>query len=271
MRRPTPLRSHPRIRKSSGLAVDAVFVAALALAVFIAYGSVGNRWYHVVAIMGGSMEPTITRGDLIVVTPPPSKIEVGMIVTMTADGRVVTHRVVEVRPDGRLVTKGDANDAVDHWNGTVTVDGVYAFTIPLIGRYIPIVNGSEASFVHRSAASQQIAIGPFADESRSRGRQLRRPSRRRRPHRRRLRRPSRQPRLALLHQSRQPRPAPRRQSQRWNLTRVRPRLRRRRSGPRQRQLRLPRQSPLPLPPRRPRLRRPRNRPRRQRPRRQRPT
>ena len=77
------------------------------------------------------MEPTITRGDLIVVTPPPTTIEPGMILTMGVEGRIVTHRVVSVGTDGSLVTRGDANAVNDDWHGErITIYGQYLFTIP---------------------------------------------------------------------------------------------------------------------------------------------
>jgi len=141
---------------------DLVLIIALGFALFLAYGLVGNRWYHVVAVEGGSMEPTITRGDLIVVTPAPRQIEPGMILVMSVDGRVVTHRVIDIRADGSLVTKGDANAVVDDWKGPITVYGQYQFAIPQVGRFLPISNGTGASFAVAFTARQQLTVGPFA-------------------------------------------------------------------------------------------------------------
>ncbi len=155
----TPRTTRSRVRRLAGFAFDALLVAALALTVFIGYGMIGNRWYHVVAIEGGSMEPTITRGDLIVVTPAPSKIEPGMILTMGVGGRMVTHRVIEVKPDGSLVTKGDANNVVDDWAGRpITVYGEYLFTIPMIGRYLPISNAVHSGATFREGISSEMTL-----------------------------------------------------------------------------------------------------------------
>jgi signal peptidase I len=149
-----------RVRRVVLGAVDALLVAAFVVTVFVAYGVIGNRWYHVVAIEGGSMEPTITRGDLIVLTPAPTKIEPGMILTMGVDGRVVTHRVVSVGADGSIVTRGDANQANDDWNGKrITIYGQYLFTIPALGRFLPISNGSGASFIDERATAQRVEVG----------------------------------------------------------------------------------------------------------------
>ncbi len=153
------------VRRVVRVAFDAALVVALAFTVFVAYGIIGNRWYHVVGIEGGSMEPTITRGDLIVVTPLESAVEPGMILTMGVDGRVVTHRVIAVMSDGSLVTRGDANELNDDWRGKpITVFGQYKFTIPALGRFLPISNASGASFNDQETATQRIVVGDVSQE-----------------------------------------------------------------------------------------------------------
>jgi signal peptidase I len=125
-------------------ALRAVLIAAIAITVFVAYGLVNNAWYHVLAVRGGSMEPAITAGDLIVITRPPERIEVGQVLTLQVDGAIVTHRVVEVRDDGTFVTQGDANDARDDFSANdVHVVGEYRFSLPLLGMLIePMVSGA---------------------------------------------------------------------------------------------------------------------------------
>jgi signal peptidase I len=121
-----------------GLAFDLALVAILVLLVFVAYGLIDNRWYHAVAVKGGSMAPTILPGDLIVITRPPERIEPGMILTLEVDDAVVTHRVVEVRQDGTFVTKGDANDVRDDFSANaVRVVGQYQLRIPFAGGWLP--------------------------------------------------------------------------------------------------------------------------------------
>jgi signal peptidase len=139
--------------------LDVALVAALLLVVFVGYGMLGNRWYHVIAIEGGSMEPTIARGDLIVVTPAPAAVQPGMILTLQVGRRVVTHRVVAVRPDGSFVTRGDANNTNDDWGSQpVRVYGQYAFRIPALGQFLPVSNASGASFADGTGASQKITV-----------------------------------------------------------------------------------------------------------------
>ena len=69
-------------------------------------------------IGGGSMEPTIPVGSLVIATPPdPARIAPGDVVTVRiGDGLVVTHRVTRVVDDagGRwFQMKGDANQSAD--------------------------------------------------------------------------------------------------------------------------------------------------------------
>ena len=108
------------------------------------------------------MEPTLTRGDLIVVTPPPEAVETGMILVMDVGDRVVTHRVVAVRPDGSLVTQGDANRIADDWQGMpITVFGPYQFAIPALGHLLPTGNASGPWFSDEVTASATITVGTF--------------------------------------------------------------------------------------------------------------
>jgi signal peptidase I len=158
-----------RLPRPVGVAVNAALVATLAFAAFIAYGLIDNRWYHVVVVQGGSMQPTIEPGDLIVITPPPPQIVAGMILTFEVDGYVVTHRVVEVAADGTFVTKGDANDARDDFSGNnVRVVGQYQFRIPRIGGLLsldaPGADRSGAWFAQRQNLDGSASAGTAWDD-----------------------------------------------------------------------------------------------------------
>lgn len=108
--------------------------AVLLLLVFVAYGSIPNRWYKVITIEGSSMAPTLHYGDLIVITPPPTGVEVGTIVTLQVDQTIVTHRFIGYDDNGRRVFKGDANEQPDDYSDTsYHIIGVYQFKIPLLG------------------------------------------------------------------------------------------------------------------------------------------
>ena len=145
-----------------GLAIEVAFIVAVALAVLVALGLVGNPWYHIVSINGGSMAPTIGRGDLIVVTTAPARIEPSMIVVLSVGDQVVTHRVVAVNADGTFVTRGDANPVNDDWGGQqVRVVGVYVATIPWLGHVVSAPDVSTAAFVDRVGAAMTITVGSW--------------------------------------------------------------------------------------------------------------
>ena len=90
------------------------------------------------AVLSGSMEPTIPVGSLIYVKPldDPSVLEPGDVCTYTLeDGEtMVTHRVVSIDPDNQtLVTQGDANDVDDGDVNFAQVFGKAEFHLPYVG------------------------------------------------------------------------------------------------------------------------------------------
>jgi signal peptidase I len=114
------------------------------LVFFLSYGRVQNRWYHVLSVTSGSMVPVIHAGDVIVVSPPNTQLRPGMIITLSVNGGLVTHRVVAVNPDGSITTKGDANTTPDEWgNSKVEIRGIYRGRIPLLGYLAALPNGME--------------------------------------------------------------------------------------------------------------------------------
>lgn len=108
--------------------------------------------FKISTVISESMEPTINKGDLIVVVgAKEEQIEEEDIIVFynylptTSGGFAkaeVVHRYVDTNLDGSYVTLGDNNDAIDEIrdeNGntsTLTYDdvvGKYAFRIPFIG------------------------------------------------------------------------------------------------------------------------------------------
>lgn len=93
---------------------------------------------HMFSVLSGSMEPSYHVGDLIYAVPAEAdEIEAGDVISflLNDDGRVATHRVVEVEEGNqRFYTKGDANEVRDgspvHYNNVI---GVVRFRIPLLG------------------------------------------------------------------------------------------------------------------------------------------
>ena len=89
-------------------------VLSLCGAVFLVPQLRGLKMY---AVTSGSMEPAIPEGALILVDPAERTPEVGAVMTYRLGGNdqgmTVTHRVHEIRPNGTLLMKGDANTAPD--------------------------------------------------------------------------------------------------------------------------------------------------------------
>ena len=133
---PSPNRFFPRLLH---FGFDCLFAIIILLAVFLAYGTVPNRWYHVLYIYSGSMAPTIRPGDLIVITPPSQQLKPGMIVTLSLNGELGTHRLIAIGTDGSLATKGDANFTPDGWDTSdIQVRGIYRGRIPLLGYIVTL-------------------------------------------------------------------------------------------------------------------------------------
>ena len=95
------------------------------LAVVALPNAMGMRSF---TVMSGSMEPTIHVGDVVIDKKiSPLDARPGDVVTFsdpTGRKRLITHRIRSLRVQGntvRVVTKGDANNAVERW--TVPADG----------------------------------------------------------------------------------------------------------------------------------------------------
>ena len=93
--------------------------------------------YKEMAVLSGSMEPTIPVGSLVYVKPvEASELEAGDVCTYyLSDGETfVTHRVLSIDPDAQtLVTQGDANGDPD---GDIQFSQVYGradFHLPYLG------------------------------------------------------------------------------------------------------------------------------------------
>lgn len=94
------------------LALVAVVVPFLVVGVPQAVGA-----DHSFVVMSGSMQPSISPGDVVVVTAvPPSAVRVGDVITFRDGGDLTTHQVVAIdEADGarRFTTKGTANENAD--------------------------------------------------------------------------------------------------------------------------------------------------------------
>ena len=123
--------------RSTGAVLATVLLLAVItpFAVYAVPQVVGANESYVV--LSGSMEPTLSPGDVVIVDGS-TAIEQGDIITYATSPETIptTHRVVSVASEG-FETKGDANQNADH--GLVTqrsVVGKVTIIIPLIGHVI---------------------------------------------------------------------------------------------------------------------------------------
>lgn len=90
-------------------------------------------------IVGGSMAPSIERGDVVLVRPVgQGSLGVGAVVTFpdpNRGGRLVTHRIVALLADGQVQTRGDHNHDPDPQPVRRTaIQGRAVLRIPYVGR-----------------------------------------------------------------------------------------------------------------------------------------
>jgi signal peptidase len=91
----------------------------------------GPATYLLVA--GGSMEPTLRSGDLVVALAADA-YAIGDVVAFRADGGLVVHRIVGGSAADGLVTRGDNRDREDHWRPTeAEIVGRLALHVPAVG------------------------------------------------------------------------------------------------------------------------------------------
>lgn len=111
-------------RITNGLAV-AILVAATIFTAYVMINTglgkpVNVFGRYVLRVMTGSMEPSLHTGDYIVVKKVDTKsIKKDDVITFYSEesdvnGKLVTHRVVGIEPDGSFQTMGDANPVADH-------------------------------------------------------------------------------------------------------------------------------------------------------------
>lgn len=138
------------MKKITSVISTTILVILIAAAMFVALPRLfGIKMY---TVLSGSMEKTLSVGDLIYVVPTkPELIQQGDIISfvLNEDLVVATHRVTVVDPiNGRFSTKGDANESPDA--GTVlfgNVIGVEKFAIPKVGYLFNLINTTSGRII----------------------------------------------------------------------------------------------------------------------------
>ena len=100
-------------------------------------------------VMSGSMEPSIKTGSVCFVNTIAeyNNVKEKDVITFDLAGANITHRAVEIKPEG-IITKGDANDVKDL--GIVTTDtfkGKVIGTIPYAGYVFYFMKENQKSVI----------------------------------------------------------------------------------------------------------------------------
>ncbi len=156
-------------RRILGLMVDVVLVVMVVVVALLLVLPLTGR--HLIVITGGSMEPTIPLGGLVLAERPadPAAIAVGDIVTIRLpQGTVYTHRVARIEDTSGvrlLVTKGDNNDSADA--APVPVDeviGVARLWVPLGGYVVTFLQTTQGRIAFFALLVALFALRWFYDD-----------------------------------------------------------------------------------------------------------
>lgn len=93
--------------------------------------------YGSAVVLSGSMEPELSKGDLIIVKDN-EDYGIGDVVVFQDADILVVHRIVDM-DDGSVTTKGDANPVADQPVGRDTVKGVVTASVPHLGTLVNII------------------------------------------------------------------------------------------------------------------------------------
>ena len=100
----------------------------------------GYFHYHAVVIASGSMETSISKGDVVVIEKidgDVDSLEIGQVIAYRYNKIIVVHRLVKkivVEGEPIFYTKGDANNDIDNYKITKDmIIGIVNFKIPYIG------------------------------------------------------------------------------------------------------------------------------------------
>lgn len=110
----------------------------------LVYGVSGYFRYYAIAVASGSMEPNISKGDVVVVDKEFNNLVIGDILAYKYNDKIVVHRIykiIEADEEYFIYTKGDANNSYDKYK--ITKDmfiGIVKFKIPLIGYPTVLLN-----------------------------------------------------------------------------------------------------------------------------------
>ena len=163
IRAPTPIRVLSRWL-SALLGIGIAAIVAAGLLATIAYALIPAFGYKVWMIDGGSMQPSIPRGSLVVSRHADAwTLRAGDVVTFRPPeaSASVTHRIIGIREvEGHLLftTKGDANGNPDPLEVELAAGANrLEWSVPHAGRAVGFVRGSSGMMLFLAAPTLALA------------------------------------------------------------------------------------------------------------------
>ena len=125
------------MNKILGTILSAACITGL-FALCAAFAAIRVLGMQTLIVTGGSMEPNIHKGSLVLVQPvDPSTVTVGDVITFQQYGQTTSHRVIAIAEHAGVPvfhTKGDANTVADPEDKTFAGQvGVVRMALPLVG------------------------------------------------------------------------------------------------------------------------------------------
>lgn len=93
--------------------------------------------YGGAVVLSGSMEPTLSIDDLIIIKKT-DDYQLNDVVVFEESNIVVVHRIID-EVEGKLITKGDANNVADEPIERKNIIGEVIFVIPGVGDVVNII------------------------------------------------------------------------------------------------------------------------------------
>ena len=93
--------------------------------------------YGAAVVLSGSMEPTYSAGDLLVVKKT-DHYQTGDIVVYQSGRSLVVHRIIDMNGE-TVTTQGDANNAPDEPFAVSQIKGISVGSIPFVGTWFRIL------------------------------------------------------------------------------------------------------------------------------------
>ena len=147
-------------RSTVGSLVSLFLVSAfLVLSFWVAVPAVVLGW-NPTLITSGSMAPAFRSGDIVLIDPNDGEgLGAGTVISYEdpAGAGRVSHRIYQVLPDGRYVTKGDANAFADSTPlEAELVEGVGRLLVPFVG--LPLVWAEQGAWLNLGASALVLAL-----------------------------------------------------------------------------------------------------------------